>query len=59
VGVCYCGCDCSLIPRKLPIRGVVLQQGLEAGMVAEGVTGEDFTDEIRALDTGGLINVRG
>jgi len=43
----------------LPIIPVPLQQGLEAGMVEEGVPGEDFTDEIRALDTGGLINVRG
>jgi hypothetical protein len=43
----------------LHIIRVLLQQGLEAGMAAEGVPGQFFTDETRALDPGGLIGVRG
>ena len=33
------------------------QQGPEAGMVAEGVPGQFFTDEIRALEPGDLLSV--
>ena len=43
----------------LHTRSILLQHGLEAGMVAEGGPGRYFTDEIRALDPGGLISVRG
>ena len=43
----------------LHIIRVLLQQGLEAGMVAEWGRGQYLTDETRALDPEGLVGVRG
>ncbi len=42
MGVCYCGCDCSLFRESLSVLNILpipLQQCLKAGMVAEGVPG--------------------